>query len=245
MGRYLSLELRRGVRNIRFLGLVVGWPVAAYLLFSTVFGSEAPTEGLAPKVEIMVAMAAFGAMGSVLMATGPALAGERRSGWLRQLGLTPLPAWQVLAGRIVAALLLALPAICLTFVAAATVRGVALSWWEWPAMVAVMGLGCLPFAAIGVLVGGTAGGDGAAGLTMAMYVVFAVLGGLWIPVDILPASLRTLAHALPSDALARLGWAVAAGGVPPVGALLVLAGWLGVAGGAAAVVASRRMLLVR
>jgi hypothetical protein len=58
-------------------------------------------------------MAAFGAIGAVLMATGPRIAAERQSGWLRQLRLTPLRPGATLAARLVAALALTLPAICL------------------------------------------------------------------------------------------------------------------------------------
>jgi len=244
MTGYLSLEIRRGVRNGRFLGLVVAWPVAAYLLFSAVFAKQPASQGLSPKVEIMVAMAAFGAMGSVLMATGPGLAAERRSGWLRQLALTPLDRGKMLACRVVAALVLTLPAIVLTLVAAAVVQGVQLPLWEWPAMVVVMGLGCLPFAAIGVVVGCLAGGEGAAGVTMALYLVLAVLGGLWVPAKILPGPLRALCAALPSNGVARLGWRLAAGAAPQVEAVLLLAGWL-VATAAVAALASRRVVLAR
>jgi len=92
MLNYLGLEIRRSIRDRRYLLLVAGWPVAAYLLFSTVFGAAADrTEGLAPTVEIMVAMASFGAMGGVLMASGPRLAMDRQLGWLRQLRLTRSP----------------------------------------------------------------------------------------------------------------------------------------------------------
>src|SRR5215469_12692338 len=119
MTAYFSLELRRALHDRRYLALVVGWPVAAYLLFSTVFGSAADrAEGLAPHVEIMVAMAAFGAMGAVLMATGPRLATERQSGWERQLRLTPLSVPGAMLARVGAAMVLTLPAICLTFAAA-------------------------------------------------------------------------------------------------------------------------------
>ena len=71
MTAYLTLELRRALRDRRYLGLVVAWPVASYLLFSTVFASAADrAESLDPHVEIMIAMAAFGTIGAVLMATG-------------------------------------------------------------------------------------------------------------------------------------------------------------------------------
>jgi ABC-2 type transport system permease protein len=241
---YLSLELRRSLRDRRFLLLVVGWPVAAYLLFSTVFGATADSsEGLAPTVEIMVAMATFGAMGGVLMASGPRLAIDRQIGWVRQLRLTPLSPARILAARLIAAMALSLPAIILTFITAAAVKGVTLPLWEWPALVLLIGAGCLPFAAMGVFVGTVADGDGAQGLTMVLYLVLAALGGLWMPVQILPSALRTVADTLPSYHLAQLGWHIARGVGPALTDGLVLLAWF--AGAAVLAVAVSRRLSLR
>src|SRR5581483_11519917 len=205
--------------------LVVGWPVAAYLLFSTVFGSAADrAEGLDPHVEIMVAMAAFGAMGAVLMATGPRLATDRQSGWARQLRLTPLTAPAALLARVGAAMVVTLPAVCLTFVAAVAVKGVTLPAWEWPVMVVVLLVGTAPFAALGLVIGNLADGDSAMGMTTIAYFALAALGGLWMPPKVLPAGMRAVAHTLPSNRLAELAWRVAAGHAPPLAAVGVLAG---------------------
>jgi ABC-2 type transport system permease protein len=226
MTAYLRLELRRTLRDRRYLGIVVAWPVAAYLLFSTVFGSASNrAEGLGPHVEIMVAMAAFGAIGAVLMATGPRIASERQSGWTRQLRLTPLPSTSVLCGRLVAALLLTALSICLTFAVAAAIKGVVLPWWMWPAMVGLLIVGAVPFAALGFIIGNLSDGESSVGITMIAYLVLAVLGGLWMPTKILPGPMQTVAHVLPSNRLAELGWKVAAGDAPPLAAIAILAAW--------------------
>jgi ABC-2 type transport system permease protein len=241
---YLSLELRRSLKDRRFLLLVVGWPVCSYLLFSTVFGAAADrSEGLAPTVAIMVAMATFGAMGGVLMSSGPRLALDRQVGWLRQLRLTPLSPARVLAVRLITAMILGLPAICLTFVTAAIVKNVSLPLWEWPALALLIGAGCLPFAAMGIAVGSIADGDGAQGLTMVLYLVLAALGGLWIPEQILPAPLQSVAQALPSYHLAQLGWHIARGVAPALIDVLVLGAWF--AGAAVLAVAVSRRLALR
>ena len=226
MTAYLSLELRRALRDRRYVGVVMGWPVASYLLFSTVFGAAADrAEGLDPHVEIMVAMATFGAIGAVLMGTAPRMAAERQSGWTRQLHLTPLRSSSVLAARVMAAVLLTLPAICITFAAASAVKGVTLPAWEWPTMVAVLLAGVVPFAALGTVIGNLTDGDSATGVTSIVYLTLAALGGLWMPVKVLPAEMRAVAHALPSYRLAELAWRIAAGHTPPVGAVAVLGAW--------------------
>jgi ABC-2 type transport system permease protein len=238
MTAYWALEFRRALRDRRYLGLVVAWPVASYLLFSTVFASAADrAEGLEPQVEIMVAMAAFGTIGAVLMATGPRIATERQSGWARQLRLTPMRRSGLLTARVGAALVMTLPAICLTFGTAFAVKGVSLPVWEWAAMTGLLVAGAVPFAALGVVIGGLSDGDTATGVTMITYLTLAALGGLWMPAKILPPGMRAIAHSLPSNRLAELGWTIAAGHTPPLGAIAVLAAWGAVlTAGAAAVV---------
>ena len=227
MTTYLSLEIRRALRDKRYVLLVIGWPVAAYLLFSTVFASAADAaEGLPSSIAIMVAMACFGAIGGVLMASGPRLALDRQSGWLRQLTLTPLSRRGILSARLLSSMALSLPAIALTFAVAAVVRGVHLEWWQWAAMLAVIAVGCLPFAVLGLIVGALGDGDSAAGLAAALNLVLAALGGLWMPVAILPAPMKTIAHILPSNHLAQLGWALARGSVPAASDALILAAYL-------------------
>jgi ABC-2 type transport system permease protein len=241
---YLSLELRRSLRDRRYLLLVVGWPVAAYLLFSTVFGAAANrSEGLPPTIEIMVAMATFGAMGGVLIASGPRLAMDRQIGWLRQLRLTPLSPARILAVRLITAMLLSLPAIGFTFITAAVVKDVSLPLWEWPVLAVLIAAGCLPFAALGIVIGSVTDGDGAQGLTMVVYLVLAALGGLWMPYSILPAPLQDVAKTLPSYHLAQLGWHVARGAAPAFGDALVLLAWF--AGAALVALAVSRRLSLR
>ncbi|HXZ98826.1 MAG TPA: ABC transporter permease [Candidatus Binatia bacterium] len=240
---YLDLELRRALRDRRFLLLVVGWPAAAYLLFSAVFGSDPGSQGLQPTVEIMVAMAAFGAIGAVLQSTGPRLALERQNGWLRQLSLTPLDRRQVLLARVIASMTLTLPAICLTLILAAAVHGVRLDASQWVLLALVIGAGCLPFAVIGMVLGCIADGDVAQGVTMVAYLAITALGGLWMPVSILPRAMQDVAYALPSYHLGELGWSIAAGRPLQVVDVLVLLAWL--AGAALLAGAFSRRLVAR
>lgn len=225
MRSYLRLELLRSLRDRQYLALVVGWPVGAYLLFSAVFGSQPATDGLSVDTGLMVSMATFGAFGAVLIATGPRLALDRQSGWLRQMRLTPLAPSAIFAARVMAAIVLALPAIVLTFIVAVAAHGVRLELWQWPVLVGLLTAGCLPFAAIGLVIGAAVDADAAQGATTVVYLAMAALGGMWIPVSILPAPLQTVALALPSNRMAELGWKVAAGQAPTLAAVAILAAW--------------------
>ena len=124
---YLLLDLSRTVRDGRYLLLAVIAPVGFYLLFSAVFGgtSTGPdtTFGLPAPKEIMVAMATFGAMWAALSATAPRLARDREGGWSDYLATTPLRAGHVLAGRIAAGMIVALPAVLAVGLAAVAAHG--------------------------------------------------------------------------------------------------------------------------
>jgi ABC-2 type transport system permease protein len=60
---YFRLECLRMLRDPRYLALAVIAPIGFYLLFATLFGGKAGPPGQLPgTVEIMVAMAAYGAI---------------------------------------------------------------------------------------------------------------------------------------------------------------------------------------
>jgi ABC-2 type transport system permease protein len=121
------LECLRMLRDPRYIALAVLAPIGFYLLFASLFG-DGPVRpgGLRGTVEIMVAMAAYGAIWGVLAATGPRIAHERGSGWLDQLRAMPVAARQVLAAKLAAGMAVALPALVLVCVTAAAVQGVRL-----------------------------------------------------------------------------------------------------------------------
>ena len=210
---YLRLEIVRMLRDPKYLILAVGAPIGFYLLFATLFGGSPVKPGqLKGTVEIMVAMAAYGAIWAVLSTTGPRIAEERTIGWLQQLRTMPLRAWQVLGAKVVASVATALPAIVLVCVTAAVVKGVQLTIGQWIALVLAIWLGSTNFAALGIAIGFVVGADVAYPLSYGVYMVLSALGGLWVPPAVLTDSLRSVAHLMPTYNLADLGWRIAGGG---------------------------------
>ncbi|HZU77017.1 MAG TPA: ABC transporter permease [Dehalococcoidia bacterium] len=240
MNRYLRLEILRGLRDVRYLVMAVFMPVGFYLLFTSLFGAHGErAEGLPQPVELMIAMAAYGAMWAVFSATAPRIAQEREIGWLRQLRLLPLADREVIIARVLAGMIVALPAMLLVCLTAALVHGIRLSPIEWTALLAAMWAATLPLALLGFAIGYLVPADAAYGVVMVLYFGLGALGGLWMPVAILPEALQRIAHALPSNRLADLGWKIAAGQAPAGTSVLVLCGWV-VACGLLALVAYRR-----
>jgi ABC-type multidrug transport system ATPase subunit len=223
---FLRLELGRSLRDLRYVVLAIAAPVGFYLLFAGIFTGRGTTVGQLPaQVEIMVAMATFGAMWGALSATAPRLARDRESGWLRALEVTPLTAGRVLAARIVAGVMVALPAIVAVAVTAVLAHHVRLDAWQWAAGLGLLWVGTLPFAALGIAIGSLTNSTTAYALTTALYFALAALGGLWVPPAQFSPALRHIAATLPSYNLADLGWRVAGGSAPSLRAGLILAGW--------------------
>jgi ABC-2 type transport system permease protein len=229
MGRYyFRLECTRMLRDPRYLALAVIAPVGFYLLFATLFGGrpETPGQQLPATVEIMVAMAAYGAIWGALASTGPRIAHERASGWLEQVRAMPLTGRQVLAGRLSAGMVVALPALILVCATGAAVKDVRLSAVQWAALIGATWLGSLPFALMGVAVGYAVGAETAFPLSYALYMAMSALGGLWVPPSQLPSSFLHVADALPTFRLADLGWHIASGHAPTLVDVVVLAAWV-------------------
>ena len=210
MKNYVRLEVLRTLRDPMYTFLAVGAPIGFYLLFSGLFGSGPHAPGtLSGNVAIMVAMAVYGGIWACLIATGPRIATERGSGWLRNLRLLPITTRAALGGRVLTAMIFALPAILLVCATAVVVHGVQLSAGQWVGVIALTWVGVWPFALLGIAIGYATNADSAFGVTYGIYTVLSALGGLWVPISIFPSTMQTLGKALPSYQAANLGWRLA------------------------------------
>jgi ABC-2 type transport system permease protein len=228
---YLRLELRRMLRNRRYVLFVFALPVAFYLLFTAVYGDDPARAGVSAAAYLMVTMATYAAMLAATAANGPRLANERATGWTEQLRATPLPAWAYIATKAASAMLITVPAIALVAVIAAVHSGVHLGAAGWAQLGVTMWLGALPFAALGLCLGYLLDADSAQGATMLLLLALAMLGGIFVPVEVMPDAMRAIAPALPSYRLADLGWRAVAGQPPLLTDGLVLAGYAAILGG--------------
>src|SRR5262252_4326404 len=230
MTGFIALEMRRSLRDVRYLVIAVAMPIGLYLLFTGLFGAHGQrAQGLPQPVELMVAMIAYGAMWAVFSATG----------WARQLRVTPLSPAAALSGKLVTALAAALPAMLLVALTAVVSHHVHLSAAQWLALFAAMWAGVVPLALVGLAIGYLAGDDIAFPLTMALYFALGALGGLWIPLSTMPHAMQDLGQALPSNGVAELGWRIAGGQASVPRAVLVLTAWL-LGSATAALLAYRR-----
>jgi ABC-2 type transport system permease protein len=201
---YALMSARSTFRNVRYVVFTVALPVVLYLLFNSLYGNqvEAAT-GLNVGAYLMVSMACYGAIGATMNA-GSRIALERQTGWNRQLRLSALSPQGYLFAKAAVSLLVALPAIVLVFLAGVVVGKASLSAGQWIDCGLVLWLCMIPFGVLGLVIGFVATVDSAQPLTMIIYLVLSILGGLWFPVDQFPAFLQHVAKALPSYWAAQL-----------------------------------------
>ncbi|MEU5208244.1 ABC transporter permease [Streptomyces sp. NPDC020742] len=227
MTTLIKLEIVRALRNKKFMFFSVIYPPALYLIIAGGADSK-PIPGMTLNMGLyfMVSMAAFGAMTAVLLGNSERIAKEREKGWVRQLRLTALPGRGYVAAKMAAAATVSLPSILLVMLVAAVVKGVRLEAWQWLAIGAGTWLGSFVFAALGVAIGYLATGDAVRPIAMLIYFGLAFLGGLWMPLTLLPQWVQNIAAWLPTHAYTALGTAVEAGDAPHLKDMAILAGYL-------------------
>ncbi len=131
---FVTIEIRRALRNRRYVMFSVAFPTAFYLLYTGVLSAGSPADstdrGTTWGAYFMVSMATYAAM---IAALGGAIviARERSSGWTRQLRVTPLPAAGYVAGKLLVAYVVTLPAIAAVVAAGIAVNHVSLPTARW------------------------------------------------------------------------------------------------------------------
>jgi ABC-2 type transport system permease protein len=229
---FARFEIRRTLRDSRFLLFLVAMPALLYLLLAG-FTDSGSQDGLPAPVAFMVAMMCYATIGAACYAIGPPLAAERARGWIRQLRIMPLAGTAWLAVKLLQGALLILPGVAVVAATAAITHSPGLTPARWAALTAVLLAGSLPFTVLGLVIGQALDGQTANSATLFTVLGLAFAGGLLIPDTQLPHALQHAAAVLPSRQLANLARAAASGHNPTPTAVGVLAAWTLAAAGAA------------
>ncbi|WP_410589449.1 ABC transporter permease [Amycolatopsis sp. lyj-23] len=194
---YLFTEIRRNFRAPRFLVFVVAFPVMMFLLQANVFTKASDPDHTKIAAVIMINMMTFGTFAAA-NTSGGRLALERALGWQRQLRLTPLTGFGYLGGKALSGMLVGLPALVLVPLLAVTVEGVTLDAAGWVRVLAGVWLGTLPLVLLGLLIGQFGTPDSMQPISMIVTLGMGFLGGLWIPLEGMPAWMHDVAQIMPT-----------------------------------------------
>ncbi len=216
-------EFLRLLRSPSFSLPVLLFPPLFYLLFGEVFGANRSPEAAR---FLLAGYSVFGVMGVALFGFGVTVALDREQGLLLLKRAQPMPPGAYLLAKVAMAMLFAAIVLVLLALLGATVAGVRLAPAQWSGLFATGLLGVLPFSALGLWLGTLVGGRGAPALINLVYLPMAFLSGLFLPLSMLPAALKSIAPLWPAYHLARIAQAQAGfgDGATPWAAVVILLG---------------------
>lgn len=221
-----STTLRKGM----FLFFTVALPILMFLMFNEIFGKEAIGQGGdTVGTFIMVRMAAYGGLGAAVNA-GAIIQLERTNGWLRQLMVAGLTPRSFVIGKMVAAMVIVLPALIGVYLAGALVAGIHLDALEAVRSLLALWIGMLPLVLLGLVVGLALKPSAVGAATTIGMMLLAVAGGLWFPYEMFPSWLQTISRFTPTYWVGELGtWGIIGEDFPVRGAVTLAAWTLGLA----------------
>lgn len=218
----LSLFLRNGEQLL--VALII--PLAALIALVAIDFGAVPE----PRVDhAITAVLTMSVMGTSFTGQAIAVAFDRRYDALKRLGGTPLPPAVIIAGKILATLIL---------VAGQTIilgtLAVAMGWRPDPTGILVgavmVALGSAAFSSMGLLLGGTLRAEIVLGLANLIWFVLIGAAGLAIGVVDLPSQVADILVVVPSYALTDALLTANHGGFPALAAVVLVA-WTAVCGG--------------
>lgn len=203
-------ELRAIVREPTAIGFSVLMPVVFFALFVGIFGGEGdtPTE---VGTTMLATFGTFGVLSVTLMNPGVGLAADRERGWLRVKRAAAVPFPVTVAAKVLAAVPYAAGVIGVMAATAAAMGRLDVTAPGVLRLVATLVVGALAFVPLGLAVGALASTNAAAAILNAVLIPMAIASGLWMPFEVLPDWIGTLAPALPAYHLSQLAQAQLAG----------------------------------
>jgi ABC-2 type transport system permease protein len=216
------IEMLLTVRRGESLLVTLVIPIGILVFFSSV---DAVNTTYKEPVDFLVpGVLALAVMSSAMVSLGIATGYERRYGVLKRLGSTPLSRGGLLTAKTLNVLALE---VVQTIVIVVT--GIALGWNATGGLVAAVALllvGTIAFAGIGMLMAGTLRAEANLALANGLFLVLLFLGGMAYPLAKLPDAVEAVAKLLPAAALSETVRAVLSPGRSfPVDELVVLLVW--------------------
>ncbi|ASR34560.1 ABC transporter [Prauserella marina] len=213
-------ELRGIVREPTALFFSIVMPVAFFALFVSLYGDQ--SSATVQRGTAMIAtFGTFGVLTVVLLNPGTGIAADRGSGWLRAKRVSAVPISATLAAKVIATMPYAVGVLIAMTATAAITGNLNGSVADLARVYAVLLIGAIPFALLGLAVGFQTSANACVAILNAILFPAAILSGLWMPLEILPDFFADIAQFLPTYHLAQLALAQLTS-APAVGHLLAL-----------------------
>jgi ABC-2 type transport system permease protein len=218
-------EITKVQRNRYFLFWSLAMPIIFYYIFTNVVNTNVPNKA-EWNAHYLMSMTTFSVMGSSIMTLGIRMVQERSQGWSTFIRITPLSDTVYFAAQMVGQGLIHLLSVMIIFIAGFLINHVTLSAFEWVMCGLWILLGTLPFLALGTVIGMMKKVETAAGVSNVLYMVLAVAGGMWTPLEYMPKVMQNIGKWLPSYNFGSGAWEIVRGGLPDWKNILILIAYL-------------------
>lgn len=199
---FLAIEIRRLLRNRRTVFVTLIVPIVIFLLFRANKRAVALGGVEFTAATSLIGIAVYGAM-LAATAGGAMVSIERASGWSRQLRLTPLRPAAYIAIKLLTAMLLGLASVAVVY-AAGLIDGVKMSPVTW-VLTGVLAWGAsFVFASFGLFMGYLLPSENVMQIISPVLGVLSLLGGLFLPVSLLPSAMQDVAPYMPTYGVAAI-----------------------------------------
>ncbi|AXQ78186.1 ABC transporter permease [Streptococcus chenjunshii] len=195
---------KRSLSNL-FAG--IGMPVAFFLLFSTIWGSDdsmSKEMAALSTQRYMLQMAAFSSLSFAFYSLPFAFQEDKAGHRFKNIQHSPVPMWQYYLSKILAVLVHFVLAIVVVFAVGHFAKGVSMSVTDWLASAGLLFMGAVCFMPFGALFVQISSAQTLAFVANIFYLGLAVLGGLWMPISTFPDLMQKLAKVTPTYHLNNL-----------------------------------------
>lgn len=205
----------------------LGFPVMFYTVFGAIYGRGA-SNGNVFGLRYIALYGAFSTITSTLYGFGVGVATERGQGWMLLKRASPMPPEAYFIGKLAVSFLSAAAIVVLLTVLGVAAFGVRVAPLSWIAMTLVLVFGLAPFCALGLAIGFWAGPNSSVAVVNVLIMPMAIGSGLWIPLEVMPGFVQTIARFLPPYHYSQLALRAVgqSTGGSTFGHVLVLAGFL-------------------
>jgi ABC-2 type transport system permease protein len=199
--RYDLLGFLRN-RQSRFFTLVL--PVLFLVIFVSVFGNDkVGPEHVKASTYYVPGLAALGVIAGSFVNLVISVTAQREAGVLKRRRSTPVPAWVLIAGRALTAIVVALAVMTVLLLIGRFAYGVHLRVGALPGIVVTAILGAVTFCCLGyALTTAIRSADSAQPMVQAIMLPLYFISGVFIPNVSLPRWLRDVAKTFPVEHLA-------------------------------------------
>ena len=229
---FLAIELKRTFRNSSSLIFALAFPIVMLFLIALpnkdYSATDVPVDqgGVSAAVPIMISLAVYGAMVAAAM-TGVSVASERAQGWSRQLRLTPLSPAVYILTKVISGLVLGAIAVVAT-IAVGEAIGITAPVGNLIGAGVLAWLTSLVMTSLGLAIGYAFPAQNAMRYLGPILPVLSFMGGLFVPLSILPEGLQTAAKFTPVWGIADLAQSAIIGVAPDFWAVPNLLVWFAI-----------------